>query len=76
MIDRYGRWIAALIMIALLLAVVILFGTVDLGMDGNTLTDIHSAPILSGNGPGEDEGYPSPETENPPQSPESPTADD
>lgn len=48
MIERHGRTIAAFIMVALLMAVVILFATVDLQFDSNTMTDVGSAPILSG----------------------------
>jgi hypothetical protein len=48
MVDRYGRWIAALIMAALLMAVVILFATVDLDLNTHTTTDVRSAPIFSG----------------------------
>ena len=51
MAVRYGRWIAALIVLALLLAVVVLFGTVDLDSGENTLTDVRSAPILATDGP-------------------------
>ncbi len=47
---RYGRWIAALLMLALLLAVVIIFSTVDLDLRSTSATDVHSAPILSGDG--------------------------
>ena len=47
---RYGRWIAALLMLALLLAVVIIFSTVDLDTQSTSATDVNSAPILSSDG--------------------------
>ncbi len=65
MMERYGRWIAALILIALLLAVVILFGTLDLGLDENSMTDVGSAPILSGADPEATELSPLPQPEEP-----------
>ena len=77
MVERYGRWIAVLIVLALLLAVVILFGTVDLNLDESTLTDVRSAPVLSNDAPAEDMGAPFPtQTENPPQEQATPAPGD
>ena len=50
MLEDYGRWMAALILLTLLLAAVFLFATADLDMYENTLTDVRSAPVLSGEG--------------------------
>jgi hypothetical protein len=60
MAVRYGRTIAALIVLALFLAVVILFGTVDLNLDEHALTDVRSAPILSTDVPATDDVTPLP----------------
>lgn len=55
MLEHYGRWIAALVVLTLLLAVVILFSAAELDVEGTTLTDVHSAPVFSSDGPREDE---------------------
>ena len=58
MLEDYGRWMAALILLTLLLAAVFLFATADLDMYENTLTDVRSAPVLSGADPAETDDGP------------------
>lgn len=61
MLEDYGRWMAALILLTLLLAAVFLFATADLDMYKNTLTDVRSAPVMSGTDPAEADDGPTPQ---------------